>query len=119
MRQFSFHLPFHEVLINCMLVYNYNSPAKSFLKYEVKDINSNYTTCREKEKEKFVTTGSLAVAMQVKHIKKKGEKLCTSGNYKKTYLMCRTKLELIFNDLMKLTGVWKATRLKFGPNWHI
>lgn len=57
--------------------------------------------------------------MQVKHIKKKGEKLCTSGNYKKTYLMYRTKLELIFNDLMKLTGVWKATRLKFGPNWHI
>lgn len=35
-RQFSFHLPFHEVLINCMLVYNYNSPAKSFLKYEEK-----------------------------------------------------------------------------------
>lgn len=60
-RQFSFHLPFHEVLINCMLEYNYNSPAKSFIKYEVKDIDSNYTTCREKEKEKFVTTGSLAV----------------------------------------------------------
>lgn len=58
-RQFSFHLPFHEVLINCML--EYNSPVKSLLKYEVKDINSNYTTCREKEKEKFVTTGSLAV----------------------------------------------------------
>lgn len=60
-RQFSFHLPLHEVLINCMLVYNYNSPAKSFLKYEVKDLDSNYTTCREKEKEKFVRTGSLAV----------------------------------------------------------